>query len=124
MDELITLISERVGIDKGQASQAVGIILNFLRKEGPADAVKQLFAELEGAEALALQANETAGGGGLLGSFGGGVMAVMGQLQGVGLGMGEIQAVTKQTVAFAREKAGKERVDAVIASIPGVAQFI
>jgi hypothetical protein len=51
-------------------------------------------------------------------------MAVMGQLHGAGLGMGDIQAVTKETVNFAKEKAGAETVDAVLAKIPGVSQFV
>ena len=38
--------------------------------------------------------------------MGGGAMEVLGKLQAIGLGMGEIQGVTKETVDFAREKAG------------------
>ena len=124
MDELIDIIASKVGIEKDVASKAVGILLNFLRKEGPDDAVANLFGSIEGAEAMAMQAEANAGGGGLFGAFGGGIMAVMGQLQGAGLGMGEIQAVTKETVAFAREKAGADTVDAVLAKIPGVSQFV
>jgi hypothetical protein len=124
MDELINTIAEKVGIEKDVASKAVGILLNFLRKEGPDDAVSNLFGSIDGAEAMAMQAEANAGGGGLFGAFGGGLMAVMGQLQGAGLGMGDIQAVTKETVNFAKEKAGAETVDAVLAKIPGVSQFV
>ena len=124
MDELIKRIADHVGIDETVASQAVGIILNFLRKEGPDDAIAQLFAQLPGALAMAEQAEGQSGGGGFLGAFGGGVMAVMGKLQGLGLGMGEIQSVTKEVVGFAREKAGDDAVNAVISAIPGVSQFV
>ena len=62
--------------------------------------------------------------GGLGGLMGGGAMQVLGKLQGIGLGMGQIQAVTKETVAFAREKAGDDIVNDIIGSIPGLSQFV
>jgi hypothetical protein len=43
---------------------------------------------------------------------------------GAGLGMGEISGVAKETIRFAKEKAGDAPVDAVIGSIPGLGQFI
>ena len=42
--------------------------------------------------------------GGLGGLMGGGAMAVLGELQALGLGMGQIQGVTQETVNFARER--------------------
>ena len=43
---------------------------------------------------------------------------------GAGLGMGEISGVSKETIRFAREKAGDGPIDAVVASIPGLGQFV
>jgi hypothetical protein len=68
--------------------------------------------------------DSAAGLGGLGGLMGGGAMAVLGKLQGLGLGMMEIQGVTKETVDFAREKGGSELVDAIVGSIPGLSQFV
>lgn len=124
MDELIDRIAQNVGLNRDVAKQAVSIILNFLRKEGPADSVNALFADLPGAEALAREADEQQGGTGILGNFGSGVMAVMGQLQGLGLGMGEIQSVTQETVNYAKQEAGEDKVNEVITAIPGVSQFV
>jgi hypothetical protein len=62
--------------------------------------------------------------GGLGGLMGGGAMAVLGKLQALGLGMGQIQGVTKETVDFARERAGNEVVTAIVESIPGLGQFV
>ena len=45
-------------------------------------------------------------------------------LMGMGLGMGEITGVSKETIRFAREKAGDGPIDAVVASIPGLGQFV
>jgi hypothetical protein len=54
----------------------------------------------------------------------GGVMGLGSQLMGAGLGMGEISGVAKETIRFAKEKAGAEPVDAVVGSIPGLGQFV
>ena len=42
MDELIARLVDHVGIDKVTAEKSVGIILDFLVKEGPADKVQPL----------------------------------------------------------------------------------
>ena len=52
MDELIARLVADVGIDRATAEKAVGIILEFLVKEGPADKVQPLLAKLPGAEAV------------------------------------------------------------------------
>jgi hypothetical protein len=55
---------------------------------------------------------------------GGGVMALGQQLMSQGLGMGEITGLAKETIAFAKEKAGADVVDEVVASVPGLSQFV
>ncbi len=57
MDELIARLVANVGVDRAAAEKAVGIILEFLRAEGPADTVKALIDKLPGADAL-LQAQQ------------------------------------------------------------------
>jgi hypothetical protein len=116
MDELIGRIVANVGLDAGKAEQAVGTILGFLKAEGQADQIAKLFAGLPGADAAADAANYKPG-------FMGGVMGLGTQLMGMGMGMGEIGGVAKQTMQFAREKAGDGPIDDVIASIPGLSQF-
>lgn len=126
MEELITRIVANVGIDDGKARDAVRIILSFLHEEGDREKVVELAKRIPGAEAYIEvgdpDAAETLGGiGGLMG---GGAMAVLGQLQSLGLGMGEIQGVTRETVNFARERAGSDVIDDIVASIPGLSQFV
>jgi len=119
MDELISRITNSVGIDADTAQKAVGMILGFLQKEGPADKVQQMLDAIPGA--LDTIANAPESGGGM---FGGGVMGLGSALMGIGLGMGEISGVAKETVGYAKEKAGDEPVDEVIAAIPGLSQFV
>lgn len=126
MDELITRIAGKVGVDEATARKAVGVILSFLYQQGDRDKVVALVERIPGAEALVDRDadDSSASLGGMGGLMGGGAMAVLGQLQALGLGMGEIQGVTKETVDFARERAGDEIVGDIVASIPGLGQFI
>jgi hypothetical protein len=122
MDELINRLVANVGIDKATATLAAGAILGFLKAEGPADKVQSLIDRLPGADAAIAAAGNS--GGGMSGLFGGGIVALGGKLMGAGLGMGEIQSVARETLAFAREKAGPETVDDITRAIPGLGQFI
>jgi hypothetical protein len=129
MDDLIARISAAAGIEQDVARKAVGLVLAFLRKEGPTAEVEALFAEIPGAAEIAAtaEAGEGSGGGffgGLLDSVGGGLMGLAGRLGSLGLGMGEMQVIGKEIFGYVREKAGDERVGQVAASIPGLSQFL
>ncbi len=122
MDELVDRIVARVGVDRTVAEKSVGIIFDFLSKEGPTDRVHALLDRLPGADAAltAARANDT---GGMFGSMGG-IMGVGSRLMGAGLGMSEIQGVTRELIAYAREQVGDEAVDEIVAAVPGLSQFI
>jgi len=118
MDELIKALTAKVGIDEAVAEKAVGSILEFLKREAPPEPFNQLVAHIPGAEA-AIAANE--GGGFSL--MGGGLMALGSKLMGMGLGMGEIQSVSRELFKFGREKIGSDAMDQIIAGTPGLSQF-
>ena len=121
MDELAARVAQAAGIDKDTAQQAVVAILRFLRREGPPAETDQLMATIPGS-AAAVEGETPGGGGG--GMFGGGLMALAGELGGLGLGMGEMQAVGHELFAWGRERAGEDAVGAVVGAIPGLAQFV
>jgi hypothetical protein len=120
MDELIGRLVANVGIDQTTAERAVGIILQFLLKEGPAEKVEGLLAKLPGAQSAIAAAPPDEGGG----MFGGGILAAGTRMMSVGLSMGQVQAVTRETIAFAREKAGEDTIGEIVGAIPGLAQFV
>lgn len=120
MDELISRLVANVGVDKAAAEKSIGIILDFLKKEGPPDKVQELFGKLPGAEALL--ASQDADGGGMFAM--GGLMGAGTKMMAAGLSMGQVQGVTKETIAFAREKAGEDTVGEIVGAIPGLSQFI
>jgi hypothetical protein len=128
MDELIARLVADVGIERATAEKAVGIILEFLVKEGPADKVQPLLAKLPGAEALMQKAaSENEAGGMMAGTMGGAMGGVMGagmRMMSAGLSIGQVQSVTRAVIAFTREKAGEDAVGEIVAAIPGLAQFV
>jgi hypothetical protein len=118
MDELIGRLVSDVGVDRAAAETAVGIILDFLSKEGPADKMQLLLAKLPGAEAL-MQKAAAAGGSGM-----GGVMGAGMSMMSAGLSMDQVQGLTRTFIAFAREKVGEDTVGEIVAAIPGLSQFV
>jgi hypothetical protein len=121
MDELIGRLVANVGVDRAAAEKAVSIILQFLVQEGPADKVQDLIDNLPGAAAAIQAAPPDNGAGGM---FGSGVMAAGTRMMAAGLSMGQVQAVTRETIAFAREKVGEDAVGEIVGAIPGLGQFI
>ncbi|HEX8828525.1 MAG TPA: DUF2267 domain-containing protein [Xanthobacteraceae bacterium] len=124
MEELIARLTADVGIDRAAAEKAVGIIFDFLAKEGPADKVQPLLAKLPGAEAMMQQAASEGSGDGLMAGAMGGVMGAGMRMMSAGLSMGQVQSVTREVIAYAREKAGEDAVGEIVAAIPGLAQFV
>jgi len=120
MDELVGRLASKAGIDSAVAEKTVGIILSFLRNEGPSDKVQALIDEIPGAEA-AIEASES--GGGFARLMGGGLMAVGTRLMGLGLGMGEIQSIARELFKFGRDKIGADRMGEIIVGTPGLSQL-
>ena len=123
MDELIARLVANVGVDQDAAEKAVGIIFEFLLKEGPPDKVRALIDRLPGAkELMEAQEGVDASGGGMFAL--GGIMGAGTKMMAAGLSMSQVQAVSRETLAFAREKAGEDAVGEIVGAIPGLSQFI
>jgi hypothetical protein len=120
MDELIGRLATKAGIDDAVAEKTIGIILGFLRNEGPSDKVQALIDQIPGAEA-AITASDNGGGLGRL--MGGGLMALGTRLMGLGLGITEIQNVARELFRFGRDKIGADQMGKIIAGTPGLSQF-
>jgi len=134
MENLIAEVAAGAGVGPDVARKAVALILDFLKREAPEEAVNALFDKAPALRAIAATAH-TGGEGlghtlrGLMGTGagamgGGGLMALGGDLMNLGLGMDQVQTVGKTVFAYAREKGGDELVGEISASIPGLSQFI
>jgi hypothetical protein len=120
MDELVGQLAAKAGIDNIVAAKTVGIILGFLRNEGPADKVQALIDKIPGAEAAIAASNN---GGGLGRLMGGGLMALGTKLMGLGLGMSQIQNIARELFRFGRDKIGADQMGEIISGTPGLSQF-
>lgn len=132
MEDIVKRVADNVGIGPDVAEKAVKIILELVREHAPADQVSELFDKLPGAETMVDEAPPAKGGGGLMGALGGlgglggamGAMGALNKMQGLGLSMDQVQAVSKEVLDFSREHAGEELTGKVVASIPGLSQFV
>jgi hypothetical protein len=120
MDELIGQLASKAGIDSVVAEKTIGIVLGFLRNEGPTAKVQALIDKIPGAEAAIAASNNGGGFGSLMG---GGLMALGTKLMGLGLGMAEIQSVARELFRFGRDKVGTDQMGEIIAGTPGLSQF-
>ena len=136
VEDIVTNISNQVGIDPATAEKAVGIILSVFRHEADGTRIGQLFAAIPGADDLASrydvmaqESQQSAGGlaglvrsalGSLLGSKAGALIQGVTQLQGAGLDMGQIQQTGASFVDQAKQASSPQLVDEILESIPGL----
>jgi hypothetical protein len=122
MDELVARLVANCGVEHSVAEKSVGIILDFLLKEGPTEKVQALIDQMPGADALVADAAQSQGSGSLFGM--GGLMGAANRLMSAGLSMGQVQCVTREVVAHSREKAGEDAVGEIVGAIPGLSPFV
>jgi hypothetical protein len=120
MDELTRWLASKAGIEDAVAEKTIGIILGFLRNEGPPDKVQALIDKIPGAEA-AISASESGNGLGRL--MGGGMMAVGTRLMGLGLDISDIQNIARELFRFGGDKIGTDQMRAIIVGTPGLSHF-
>ena len=126
MDELVARLQEQVSVDEATARGLIVIVVQFLAREAPPDAmaplidrqpwIGQLADDAPGAEALQA-ANRHFGGMARL-------MEVANRMMAYGLTMGQVQSAVREIVDYARETAGSESVDGNVRSIPGLRQLV
>jgi hypothetical protein len=135
MDNLIARVATAANLSPDVARKTVALIVDFIQREASEDAVRDLFTKAPELQAIVASGASTGGEGmgfglkGLMGIAagamgGGGLMALGGELMGLGLGMDQIQTAGREVFAYAREVAGDQTIGEITASIPGLAQFI
>src|SRR5208283_3304676 len=135
MDNLIARVATAANLSPEVARKTVALIADFIQREASADAAKDLFSKAPELQAIVASGSSTGGEGmglglkGLMGIAagamgGGGLMALGGELMGLGLTMDQIQTAGREVFAYAREVAGDQTVGEIAASVPGLSQFI
>ncbi|EMI42543.1 DUF2780 domain-containing protein [Rhodopirellula sp. SWK7] len=132
MDELIQLITGRLGIDSSIANAGVGKLMALLKDQVGGDLFNQIAGAVPGAEEAASQAAESpepAAGGGLLGKLSGMASAALGGNAGGGLEMASALASTgidadklgpfiSTVVEFLKDKLGDDVVEQIMSKLP------
>jgi len=135
MDNLIARVATAADITPDIARQAISLVVDFIKREAPQDAVDKLLASAPALNAIVASGAGTSGEGmgglfkGLMGVSagamgGGGIMALGTELMGLGLGLGEIEIIGKEIFAYAREVAGDDVVGEIAGAIPGLSHYI
>ena len=135
MPNLIARVATAAGTTPEVARQAIALVIDFIKRDAPEDAVHKLLDKAPGLKAIVASVSSTGGEGmgdtvkGLMGVSagsmgGGGIMALGSQLMGLGLGVEQIQTIGKEVFRYAREVAGDDVVGEIAAAIPGLSQFI
>ena len=135
MDNVIARVAKAANLSPEVARKAVALIADFIQREASEEAVNDLFDKAPELHAIVASGAPTGGEGmgyglkGLMGIAagamgGGGLMALGGELMGLGLSMDQIQTAGKEVFAYAREVAGDQTVGEITASIPGLSSFI
>ena len=135
MDNLIARVATATNLSPDVARKAVALMADFIQREASEDAVKDLFEKAPALQAIIASGAPTGGEGmgmglkGLMGIAagamgGGGLMALGGELMGLGLSMDQIHTTGREVFAYAREVAGDQTVGEIAASFPGLSQFI
>lgn len=134
IEELITMVAEKLGIDQGMAEKGVGTLLSLLKDQaGDAPALGELFGAIGGAEALADQFPQggTDSGGGLMGGLmgkaadmlGGGAgdaMDALAAFQSTGLSMDQAKDMMPVVKGFMTENVGEDTLRQLMESVPAL----
>lgn len=126
MDELVARLRARIEVDEQTARGLIAIVIQFLAREAPADAMAPLFSAHPWARDLAADAPDVDATALSERHFGGmaRLMAVADRMMAYGLTMAQVQRTVCETVDYARETVGPEPVDAVVRAIPGLRQVV
>jgi len=135
METLIARVAAATDATPDAARKAVALVLDFIAREAPDDAVELLFAKAPSLKAIIASGTTTGGEGmgrtvrGLMGAGagamgGGGLLALGSDLMALGFDMSQIQAIGKEVLEYAREQAGDDVIGEIAEAIPGLAQYI
>ncbi len=132
MQEIINEIAQKAGISPDKATLIVGLILAFLKKEGPQAAVSKLFAAFPEADAIATAATAKFSGGlgsivgglgSLLGGKAGDTMELITELLGTGVSMAQLEKAGEILLSAVRAEAGPKVVNDILAHVPALSKI-
>lgn len=129
MEQIIKILSERVGVSESVAREAMKVLLEFARKRTAGTKFEELLMEIPGASSLLAESpsapgNLLSGLGFLVGGPVGDAAKAFFDLQSAGLQSAQIGPFVQAFLEKAREIAGPETVDEILNQVPALRALV
>lgn len=129
VDEIIKIVSERLGVTESVAREAIKVLLEFARKRAAGTRLEKLLMEMPGVSALLGKSPSPEGGvlSGLASLAGGPVgdaAKAFFDLQSAGLKSAQIGPFIQTFLDKAREVAGPETVEEILKQVPALRALV
>ena len=131
MDELIQLLTSRLGIDSSVAKGAIGKVMAMVKEKSGDDLFAKISDAIPGLGEAAEQgaADDGGGGGGMLGKLAGMASGAIGgsagdglelgkSLQGEGLSMDQFGGFASTVIEFLKDKVGDDLLNQILEQVP------
>jgi hypothetical protein len=129
VDQIIQIVSERLGVSESVAREATKVLLEFARKRAAGTRLEKLLMEIPGLSSLL--AEPASAGGGLLFGLGSVVGGPVGDaakaffdLQSAGLRSAQIGPFVQMFLEKAREITGPETVEEILKQSPALRALV
>ena len=129
MDEIIKVVSERLGVSESVARDAIKVLLEFARKRAAGTKLEKLLMEMPGVSSLLGKTTPAeAGRSSEVGALVAGSIADAAKaffaLRSVGLRSSQIRPLVETFLEKAREIAGPETIEEILRQIPALKAFL
>ena len=135
MDELISQLTSKLGIDASVAQTATNKAMSMVKEHAGEDLFNQIADAVPGASEAAAEQPEPTAGGGMLGKLAGMASGALGGSAGSGLELGaaltstglktdQVGGFMQTLVSFLKDKVGDEVMDQVLGKFPMLKQLI
>ena len=129
MDEIIKVVSERLGVPESVARDAIKVLLEFARKRAGGTKLEKLLMEMPGVSSLlGTTTPAEAGRSSEVGALVAGSLADLAKaffaLRSVGLRSSQIRPFVETFLEKAREIAGPETIEEILRQIPALKAFL
>ena len=129
MDEIIKVVSQRLGVSESVAREAIKVLLEFARKRTAGTKLEKLLMEMPGVTSLlgrtkSAQAVRSPEVGALVAGSIADVAKAFFDLRSVGLRSSQIRPFIQTFLEKAREIAGPETIEEILRQIPALKAFL
>lgn len=129
VEQIIKILSERVGVSESVAREAIKVLLEFARRRTAGTKFEELLMEIPGASSLLAETPSAPGSllsdlGSLMGGPVGDAAKAFFDLQSAGLQSAQIGPFVQAFLEKAREIAGPETIDEILKQVPALRALV